>query len=322
MHIKTQHKEIISAVHVIEGTLHVAWFHKKDIPKLSHVLLQLFLLRSPTELFSYTETAGEVTLIVDKNLLSALPLDIVNVSQGWKCLEVTLGDCGYTESGIIARLTSVLSNRGISVHYLSTYNTDYILVPEHQLSKAILCFMHSFGIEISVPDDTVNINEDLVDSPSFPREDIEAIKLEVFPASMCLARLDKEDLPLCMDTILRLIFFPNRSAEEHFLSFTETTSEFSMIIDQRDVSDFPQISCMSRKLLVETHPWRAIKRLRKLTFYETGVVSAISTTLAATKISLLYLSAHNTSFIMVRENTFKEAVNAMRKQGFEVLENM
>lgn len=321
MHIKTQHKEILSAVNVLDGVFYVSTFHKKDIQLVSRPLLQLFLFRSTSELFSYSEAGSEVTLILDKKTLSTFPADCLTVSQGWRCLEVSLGECGYTESGVISQLTSALANHGISLHYMSTYNTDYILIPETQLSKAIQCFLHGFGIEISVPDDIIDINEDLIASPPAPRVNNKAFKLEVFSAPLCLASLDKDDIPLCMDTILRLIFFPKRSEEEHFLSFTESSSEFSLILDQRDIGDFPQISCMTRKLLIEIHPWRAIKRVQKKSFYETGVVGAISTPLASAKISILYLSVYNTSFIMVRDSKFKEAVKALRDSGFEVLES-
>jgi len=212
------------------------------------------------------------------------------------------------------------------VHYISTYNTDYILVRENQLTQAIQCFVQSFGVEISVPDDiTMEPENDepipIPLSPPSQRITNQMFKLEALPGSLCLMSLDKEDLPLCMDTILRLIFFPERSDQQNFLSFTETSSECSMIIDQQDVNQFPDISSRtSRKFLVDVHPWRAIKRVQKLTFYETGVVSAISTPLAEAKISLLYLSVYNTSFIMVRDNKFQEAVKALHNHGFEVLE--
>lgn len=114
------------------------------------------------------------------------------------------------------------------------------------------------------------------------------------------------------------------SEEFHFLAFTATSTELSMILDQRDVNDFPQINCMSRQLLVryiitiviinynnntnnntnkgmqvETHPWKAIKRVDKSSVGETEIVNSISTSLADANISLLYLSVSNTSIILV-----------------------
>jgi len=122
-----------------------------------------------------------------------------------------------------------------------------------------------------------------------------------------------------MDAILNHIFFPKRSDEYYFFSFTETPNELSMILDQRAVGDFPQISCMSRKLLVETYPWRAIRRAEKASHDETGFVNSVSTPLAAANISLLYLSIYNSSIILVRENNIEEAVSTLRSNGFEVL---
>jgi len=164
-------------------------------------------------------------------------------------------------------------------------------------------------------------------TPDLPRKNAQgqepkATKLITSPHSLCLASIDKDDSTLCMDAILNHIFFPKRSDEYYFFSFTETQNELSMILDQRDVSDFPQISCMSRKLLVETYPWRAIMRAEKATHDETNFVNSVSTPLAAANISLLYLSIYNNSVILVRENNIQQAINTLRSDGFEVMENI
>lgn len=326
MHIKGQYKEVISSVNVVAGTFYVASFQKKDIQKVSHALLRIFLLRSTPHFFSYNEAFGQVTLVLDSDSLSTFPGDSLTVSpHGWRALEVTLGDCGYTESGIISRLSSALAKHKISIHYLSTYNTDYILVPENQLTNAINCFTYNFNIEITADADESTVDDGVMflNTPDLPpmhayNEDKDR-KLVLSPASLCLASVDKDDLPLCMDSILHMIFFPKRE-EFHFLSFTETPSELSIILDQQDINDFPQISCMSR-LLIETYPWRAIKRVDKSLFGETEIVNAVSTALADANISLLYLSVSNTSIILVRENKLKEAISTLRDNGFDILES-
>ncbi len=38
--------------------------------------------------------------------------------------------------GIIARISSLLAEESISIFALSTFNTDYILIKEHQVEQA------------------------------------------------------------------------------------------------------------------------------------------------------------------------------------------
>ena len=39
--------------------------------------------------------------------------------------------------GILSRLSSILSKRNISIFAVSTFDTDYILVMEHDVDKAV-----------------------------------------------------------------------------------------------------------------------------------------------------------------------------------------
>eukprot|EP01112_Ceratiomyxa_fruticulosa_P006458 TRINITY_DN1725_c0_g1_i1.p1 TRINITY_DN1725_c0_g1~~TRINITY_DN1725_c0_g1_i1.p1 ORF type:complete len:366 (-),score=51.54 TRINITY_DN1725_c0_g1_i1:51-1148(-) len=356
-----------SAINIIKGPLYIASFKKENVSRVSHALLKIFLLPSLTpRLFSYTETNSEVTLLLDDNSLSSfhesgsnnpevesLDPNSPTVYYGgltvgkvrWRGLEVMLGSCGYTESGIVATLSSILSSSDINLYYLSTYNTDYILVPEDKLYLAISCLEKSLSVDITGDpeelaiinginngNDIVTIEEKtpdtthtifpLASSPPTSKVSISATKLVTIPNELCLASITRSELPLCMQAILRLIFFPN--SPSCFFSFTETEGEVSMIMDTASALTFPfregyELG-IERPLLVDTAPWRAIRRIEKLSFTETGVVSAISTPLGNANISILYLSTFKTSFIMVRQDRLSEAVSTLRTGGFSVLD--
>ena len=82
--------------------------------------------------FSITRTAEELSAVCPENLV---PVD-VQAEKGWRALRVA-GVIDFSVIGVLAELTAPLADGRISVFALSTYNTDYLLVKEHDLGRAI-----------------------------------------------------------------------------------------------------------------------------------------------------------------------------------------
>jgi hypothetical protein len=55
---------------------------------------------------------------------------------GWRCLQL-LGSFNFSEVGIISSLTQPLAASGVSVFVISSFTTDYLMIKEKDLSKAI-----------------------------------------------------------------------------------------------------------------------------------------------------------------------------------------
>jgi hypothetical protein len=56
--------------------------------------------------------------------------------SGWRALKVQ-GPVSLSEIGVVAALTAPLAEAGIPVFLISTYDTDYLLVKEAKLSRAV-----------------------------------------------------------------------------------------------------------------------------------------------------------------------------------------
>lgn len=78
---------------------------------------------------------------------SIVPANTIEREDGWNGMRVT-GVLEFSLIGILARISSLLANAGISIFALSTYNTDYILVKKENLDKAVTILEQS-GITIS-----------------------------------------------------------------------------------------------------------------------------------------------------------------------------
>lgn len=81
---------------------------------------------------SVTRTNDELSIICDE---TAVP-DDVQSERGWRTLEV-VGPLDFTEVGILVALAGPLAEANISVLVISTYDTDFLLVRETELSLAI-----------------------------------------------------------------------------------------------------------------------------------------------------------------------------------------
>ena len=82
--------------------------------------------------FSVTRTPDELSVVCAEKLI---PSD-KSSNKGWRCLQVQ-GPLDLTETGILSSLALPLARTSVSIFAMSTYDTDYLLVKEVSLIKAI-----------------------------------------------------------------------------------------------------------------------------------------------------------------------------------------
>ena len=83
--------------------------------------------------WSLTRTNDEVSLVMAEG--NAVPA-CAAVEDSWRLLRVA-GTLEFSLVGILARLSKVLADADVSIFALSTYDTDYLLIKDDQLAKAI-----------------------------------------------------------------------------------------------------------------------------------------------------------------------------------------
>ena len=84
------------------------------------------------EFYSITKTDEELSIVVDEDV--NISSDIVE--NNWKAIKI-VGTLDFALIGILSRISTILAQAKISIYALSTYNTDYILVKDDKLEKAI-----------------------------------------------------------------------------------------------------------------------------------------------------------------------------------------
>lgn len=90
---------------------------------------------------SFTKTGDELSLVID---VQNLP-DHQYVNEGWKAFKI-IGTLDFSLVGILQQVIRPLSENGISIFTISTFDTDYILVKKEQVERAMDVLQKIFKI--------------------------------------------------------------------------------------------------------------------------------------------------------------------------------
>src|ERR1700754_1954314 len=84
-------------------------------------------------LSSITRTADELSIVCAEE---AVPPDDVQAEPGWRALQVP-GPIPFATTGVLASIAPPRAAAGISIFAVSTYDTDYVLVREDDVERAL-----------------------------------------------------------------------------------------------------------------------------------------------------------------------------------------
>ncbi len=86
--------------------------------------------RSP--FLSITRTANELSVVCRQEIVpEGIPCE-----RSWRCLRVA-GNLDFSLVGVLASLVTPLADAGVGVLAISTFDTDYLLVREGDLARAV-----------------------------------------------------------------------------------------------------------------------------------------------------------------------------------------
>ena len=87
---------------------------------------------------SITRTNDELSIVCPEERVPAE----VKAERGWRALQV-VGPLDFALTGVLAALVVPLAEAGVSIFALSTYDTDYVLVRENDLPRAVTALAHA-----------------------------------------------------------------------------------------------------------------------------------------------------------------------------------
>jgi len=84
------------------------------------------------EFYSITKTKEEVSIVAS----CKLNIQCSSIEKPWKIIKID-GILNFNLIGILAKISNILADNQISIFVVSTFNTDYILVAEANIDKAV-----------------------------------------------------------------------------------------------------------------------------------------------------------------------------------------
>jgi hypothetical protein len=82
---------------------------------------------------SLTKTKDEISLVCPTE---DVPENCEKREDGWACVKI-VGILDFSLIGVLARVSGILAESGISIFAVSTFDTDYILLKKEKLNRAI-----------------------------------------------------------------------------------------------------------------------------------------------------------------------------------------
>ena len=83
------------------------------------------------DLLSVTQTRDEMSVV---SSVDSVPSD-AEVEAGWTCLKVA-GPLAFERTGVLASLSAPLAEAKIPIFVVSTFDTDYLLLPQKSFERA------------------------------------------------------------------------------------------------------------------------------------------------------------------------------------------
>eukprot|EP00742_Colponemidia_sp_Colp-10_P006309 GILJ01006763.1.p1 GENE.GILJ01006763.1~~GILJ01006763.1.p1 ORF type:complete len:326 (-),score=48.95 GILJ01006763.1:82-966(-) len=282
---------------------------KENVNMCIQALLSYFFASRENRFFSYTESPVEISLVVDEEDIKMLPKDLVDISEVvWRVSHYMEGP----SVGAVYRLTTPLAAAAISVCYVSTFLTDFVIVPSEKLAAAVTALRAAFHLKLegdadevaALTSEPVGVSEEThVPLPPLPPH---KHPLHVLQSTAFVARIEKTQVKTEAHALLYAFFLPK--SNDRLVSFTWTDDEVSLILDEQSVNQFTESS-----LVRSPGSWRPIAvGDDPLGFDETGIVCSQAEPLFQAHIPLFYLSTFSTDYTLVMQADLDRALEVLK----------
>ncbi|XP_073716762.1 cytosolic arginine sensor for mTORC1 subunit 1 [Misgurnus anguillicaudatus] len=327
-------------LHILDHRLRVTCISKTGLEHYTHPLIKLIFLRNRTrcKFFSLTETPENYTVVLDEEGFKELqPSEHLQVEGStWLPLNVVSNGNASSSSqavGVTKIAKSViapLAEQHVSVFMLSTYQTDFILVREKDLSVVVETLEEEFNIFREEGGESVPVHgQDVLNGLQKNGREVPHATLHpvMIPENQfCVMSLDPDTLPAIATTLIDVLFYSNSPKEGasvdqemeriKFFSFSLIEGYVSLVMDTEAQRQFPAdllFTSSSGEL------WRMVRiGGQPLGFDECGIVAQISQPLAGSDISAYYISTFSFDHALVPEEDIASVTEMLQTQRKDV----
>jgi len=285
--------------------------NKQDLPLYMHPISSQ-VLQPQDDFFSFTITTHEVSLIVTEERLKKFPKEGLEMSPViYKPLQID--DIGIEQSGQrINQLSECLALAGISIFYLTTYQTDFILVKESTVPEALAALKSRFHVDSFTADSlSIDLSQTKPIDPSLlsqPKPEL-SFNLHVYEKKLQIAGVNYDLLPLTAGVFLKTVFFE----EVEFFSFTISPDGISIIVNKDAMELFPPNALNLG--FFESYLRLVGVDLQEFTLEQHGIVNSLSRPLVEGKLNILLISTFATANTLLEEDDLEKGLEILKTQN-------
>jgi hypothetical protein len=248
-------------------------------------------------------------------------------SQQWRAIEIFEGPQALDQTGYIARFSEPLARHRVDLIYVSTYNTDLILVMEDSAERALTSLQQvahvdpansiitaSSGGQTSAPNSSSYRGSNKL--PKFVlQDDVDAMQgdspdthvLGHLENRLNLVHFSSSQVSSLSHALLKIFLFP--SHHDRFFSYTSYGGQVTLIVDDSEMDTLrPHLEAVTH----HEHLWNAIHIQASPEGIDSGVVNYAANVLAANAVSIYYLSTLNDDYILVPEQSTTLALESLQ----------
>ncbi|RUS32707.1 ACT domain-containing protein, partial [Jimgerdemannia flammicorona] len=272
-------KSSIMTITILPARLKLLHFPKSTLPHATHAIIKACFFD-----ISYTENSLEVSIVAENHVvenefmpsLNAACSEIEVSEETFRALQIDddTGQSSYSSGRRISELSEPLAQAQFSIFYMSTYQTDFILVKEKRLAQAVTALLqHGFEMDMDSVDEQVpslavaqvhRINgngyggDDDAEVASLadpengshndydhPAEQNFGVRWEkiVLRNELRCAGLNRDFIQSWALNIIKVLFYPEMvagSENPRFFSYTATNDGISLITDHYILEEFEE----------------------------------------------------------------------------------
>lgn len=238
-------------------------------------------------------------------------------NQEWIAIEIYEGSEAINEIGYIRKYSEPLARHKLNIIYLSTFDTDIILVEEKNKQIALDCLIEAIKEEkctnssnktIPTPPQSERKLPQFLsaDKMMYELEHEDSVGLTPLPNALAILSLSRRTFTSHMHLFLNLFLFED-SIDQRFFSLTSYHEQNSIVLD-REYLNMITSQISSDCIKANEFSWNAIHVQEIPEGISSDVVSFASDILADNGVSIYYLSTMNDDYILVPTDLLENAV--------------
>ncbi|KAG2201413.1 hypothetical protein INT47_001462 [Mucor saturninus] len=318
---------------ILSSKVKLLHFPRTHLSHVTHAIVKSCFFqdtKDPRYFFSFTENAYEISIVASKEvidndfiptLIMSQCTDMRSSNDIYRVLQVD-DEGGQGSSGKrISDLSGPLAAGKFSIFYMSTYQTDFVLIKERRLKQAVqLLQQHDFAFDQDSVDQYLGGSPPL--SPEHMLRTIESQALTTVEEGFERSVLHDELQCVGLNphyrsewamTVLKILSYPElisttdfKQDDTRFFSYTASSDGISLLANQRILDLFEPDAIFQDE---GSQTYRVIQvNLAGSNLDRCGIVYSISHPLAAeAHINLLYLSTFKSANVLVSSDDLGRA---------------